>query len=643
MKKFITYRLCVVIMLSMVAIAALGFYFQVKMQKEWLRTNAVIRIEQVSQILEDNEEEIDRLTESLEEDYFIRAKAVAYIVQNYPQAMESQEEIEKVAALLQVDELHLFDTEGRIYAGSVPEYFNYTMNSGEQMQFFLPMLDDYSLKLCQGIEPNTAEGKLMQYLAIWREDHKGIVQIGMEPVRLLEAMKKNELSHIFSLITAPEGLTIFAVEPETGAVLGATDSSLVGQTLNGLGVDLSQAEQGADIFTAEVSGTKRYCVFQQVDDMLLGVSSTYDYLYGSLPENMILLVLGLCVLSMVIIFLIINMLDRFIIRGIHELIGGMKKISGGNLDYRVDVASVPEFVELSSSMNSMVLSLLENTNKFSLVFKNVDIPIAVYEYAPDMDRVLATSQIGDILMLPEAEVARILSNKKIFREKIEQICADPFDLENDIYVLRGDEERYLRIKFYEEESGTLGIIIDVTEETIEKQKVEFERDVDFLTGLSSRRAFYDSMGQIYSQPEVLKEAVLFMLDLDELKRINDTWGHEYGDRLLAKVGELLKECWTQDKLAARLGGDEFVLLLYGADSQRELADCIDSLSAQVTNAALRSPQNEPIPVSMSGGYVFSADFLEHYDQTISLADQTMYRAKKEYKGQFLKYENLNFQ
>ncbi|MCE2604307.1 hypothetical protein LH384_35025, partial [Pseudomonas aeruginosa] len=65
------------------------------------------------------------------------------------------------------------------------------------MKFFLPMLKDKSMQLCQEVTPNTAENKLMQYIAVWREDQKGIVQIGMEPIRLLEAMKKNELSHIF--------------------------------------------------------------------------------------------------------------------------------------------------------------------------------------------------------------------------------------------------------------------------------------------------------------------------------------------------------------------------------------------------------------------------------------------------------------
>lgn len=181
----------------MVMTALLGYYLQTKSAKEAMRTNSEIRFNQVSEVLKRNDTEIAELRENLKEDYFIRAKAAAYIVQNQPDVVGDLEEMRKIASLLQVDELHLFDTEGRLYAGSEPKYYDYTFRSGEQMQFFLPMLDDYSLQLCQEVTPNTAEGKMMQYVAVWREDHGGIVQIGMEPARLMAAMEKNELSYVF--------------------------------------------------------------------------------------------------------------------------------------------------------------------------------------------------------------------------------------------------------------------------------------------------------------------------------------------------------------------------------------------------------------------------------------------------------------
>lgn len=208
MKKRIAVRLCMVIIVSMCAVMILNYYLQVKSAKEVMATNSALRFNQIGEILEKNDAEMEILRGNLQEDYFIRARAAAYIVQNNPDVIGDLEETRKVAALLQIDELHFFDTEGRLFAGTDPQYYDYTFYSGEQMQFFLPMLEDHDLQLCQEVMPNTAESKMMQYIAVWREDHQGIVQIGMEPVRLLEAMEKNEISYIFNRMTTEKASCI---------------------------------------------------------------------------------------------------------------------------------------------------------------------------------------------------------------------------------------------------------------------------------------------------------------------------------------------------------------------------------------------------------------------------------------------------
>ena len=72
-------------------------------------------------------------------------------------------ELQKIANLMAVDEIHLLDENGYIYSGSVPKYFGYNFDSGEQMAYFKPMLTDKSLTMCQDVTPNTSEGKEMMY------------------------------------------------------------------------------------------------------------------------------------------------------------------------------------------------------------------------------------------------------------------------------------------------------------------------------------------------------------------------------------------------------------------------------------------------------------------------------------------------
>lgn len=641
MKRAVAVRLCAVIVVSMIATAVLSYYLQLKSAREVMYSNAELRINQVREILENNDAEIEKLKEDLQEDYFIRAKAAAYIAQNQPEVIGDLEETRKIAALLRVDELHFFDTEGRLFAGTEPKYFGYTFNSGTQMQFFLPMLEDTSLQLCQDVTPNTAEGKLMQYIAVWREDHQGIVQIGMEPVRLLEAMEKNELSHIFRLMTTENGITVFAVDRKSGLVAGATDSSLQGIGAAEFGLDLNDPalQDGKQSTEIVIGGERNYCVTEVVGDILIGISGTHEKLYQNVPANMGLIIFSLSFLSVIVIFLILRMLDKIMIQGIYGIVDGTKRIAAGDLDYRMKIEHTPEFAVLSSNLNHMVESLLDNTEKLSLVFQNVDIQAAVYEYNQDMKRVMATSQIGQILVMTEAELDSVLADRERFAEKIRQICSHPYAPEKEVYLIEreGETKRYVKIKSYQEERKTLGILVDVTEEIVEKQQIERERDVDLLTTLSTRRALFTQLDALLQAPGEMKNAVFLMTDLDNLKYVNDHWGHAFGDKLLKAVAKLLLDCDAPHKLAARLSGDEFVLVIYGADSEEELEGYLDCLYRRIRQAELVAPDGEHIGVSLSGGYLFYPEYTGTSRELLKLADDAMYLVKKSTKGRFSRY------
>lgn len=644
MKRAIAIRLCIVIIAAMLVTALLGYHLQVKSAKEAMIMNSELRFNQIAEILDKNDREIEALRENLKEDYFIRAKAAAYIVQNNPEVVDDLAEMRKIASLLQVDEFHLFDTGGRLYSGSEPKYYNYTFRSGEQMQFFLPMLENYDLQLCQEVTPNTAEGKMMQYAAVWREDHQGIVQIGMEPSRLMAAMEKNELSHIFSMMTTESGVTILAVDDMNGTVTGATDGRLVGEDARTFGLDLQDEglKDRAYVTELTIGGERNYSVVRRIDQVIVGVCCTYDKLYENVPANMALIILSLFLLFIVTVFLIMEMLDRYMIRGIRETVEGTKRIAAGDLDYILKIDNLPEFKVLSQNINQMVKSLLEATGKLSLVFQNVNVPIAVYEYNQDMKRVLATSKLGQILMIPEKKLRQALENRQLFAAMIHEICVDPLEGEKDVYVLKRWEVRYIRVRSYREGDKTLGIVVDVTEEIAEKRQIELERDIDLLTGLLTRRAFYRTMDLLFMEPQKLQTAMIVMMDLDNLKIVNDTWGHECGDRLLNAAADIFTGCFQDSevagKVAARLSGDEFVLFLYGEETEVKLEAFLHLLKERIREAVLVMPDCKPVLVSISGGCVFYPQTRGSYKDLLKLADETMYRVKKSGKDRIERYD-----
>ena len=104
----------------------------------------------------------------------------------------------------------------------------------------------------------------------------------------------------------------------------------------------------------------------------------------------------------------------------------------------------------------------------------------------------------------------------------------------------------------QEEQRRVGLVEDVTQSTLERLRIERERDYDLLTGLYSRRAFYQRAEQLFREPERLGQAALVMLDLDNLKRTNDRFGHDWGDQYIRQAGQCFASAVPKDALCARL-------------------------------------------------------------------------------------------
>ena len=634
MKKKIARRLSAIILATTFLTLTINFCIQIDNAKDNMIQSSKLKINQIKEILKKNDEDLSVLTDSLKEDYTIRAKAAAYVIQHRPEIISSQQEIEKIAALLQVDELHIFDKEGRIYAGTEPQYFGYTFHSGEQMEFFLPMLTDHSLELVQGITPNTAEGKLMQYTAVWQEDEKNIIQIGMEPIRLMKAMEKNELSYIFSMVTSEPGTTLLVADKNTGMISGSTDSKLVGFSLEDVGI-IPPSNVPADMgFPFQINNVPCFCVFDTYNDQLIGVLETETTLYEDVYPNMLSTGIYLILIALVTIIAILSQIDKYVIRGIDKISMNLNEITAGNLDTRVEVDTSPEFVELSRHINQMVESQLNTTEKLSHIFDTTDVPIGVFECTQGMNRVLVTRKVQTLLMLSDVEAAELFADKDAFERKLETIYTHIVSPYTDIYQLSKKPECYLQIMTFSDGMNITGIITDVTGSVLERRQLEHDRDYDLLTLLLNRRGFTRHMDNLFKTPQKLDDAVLLMVDMDHLKYINDNYGHAYGDAALQKIAALLKTCPSTNRVVARLSGDEFALFLYG-ETKEVLEKHIQEIHDRMLDASITILEEQTTDVRMSGGYIFYSDCHEGYSKMLGMADEAMYRAKKRRKYEFI--------
>ena len=192
------------------------------------QTTSNVLLDRMIAVIDKNESSEKQFVKSLKDDYIVRAKAISYIVDAKPEVEYDIDELQKIASLMSVDEIHLIDDTGTIYSGSIPKYFGYSFDSGEQMAFFKQMLKNYDLTLCQDVTPNTAEAKEMMYAITWNESKTHMVQVGITPKRLLKELKQNQISNVVADMPVYKGMEIYVVNSKTKKIEGATDQSKVG-------------------------------------------------------------------------------------------------------------------------------------------------------------------------------------------------------------------------------------------------------------------------------------------------------------------------------------------------------------------------------------------------------------------------------
>ena len=274
---------------------------------------------QISQVIDENQTELNAVKEDLRTTCILRARAAAHILQKEKRQIRNLNEINKIASLLEVDEIHIFDQEGTLYAGNEPKYYGYSFHSGNQMSFFLPMLEDKTLSLCQEVTPNTAEYKMMQYAACWLEDGSSIVQIGLDPERVVEQTKKNEISYVFSMFATDDGAMLLAMDTLHYLITGSTDPKLLGRTAGILNISRDQIKDWGKGFYCQINGQRQYCVFEKKGNMILGRMYDTQELFRGINESNLRLMVYLIVIALILIIAITQYLEKYIISSISEI------------------------------------------------------------------------------------------------------------------------------------------------------------------------------------------------------------------------------------------------------------------------------------------------------------------------------------
>ena len=176
-------------------------------------------------------------------------------------------------------------------------------------------------------------------------------------------------------------------------------------------------------------------------------------------------------------------------------------------------------------------------------------------------------------------------------------------------------------------TGCIGAGIDITERKKSEDQLRYQATHDALTGLANYREFVDKLEREVRRAERSNHVfALLLLDLDELKAINDKYGHLVGNRALKRLSEVIKDHSRATDLAARYGGDEFALVLIDADP-----GMANRIAQRVARAFREGRERPPLTVSI-GISVYPEDG-RTAPELLEAADRHLYKRKKAARAQ----------
>lgn len=401
-----------------------------------------------------------------------------------------------------------------------------------------------------------------------------------------------------------------------------------------------------------------------------------------------------------LVILLVSQFSLYLIRKnmvpLEALMKGIRSISANRFDIRLSVGTQDEFSEVADAFNNMstqignqIARLTTQAEIDQLILSRPSIDDIVNIALSGIERLIPCDWVGMALLSDEKSHNFQLKGRPFGEDHLSSVKSFTLSRQelqtainrNFVLVTETDDEFILHLRNISTIPHQCYLILPIlnvdglfallilgcdSEPPAEdiKQATEFSNRIavafsnaawedklyhqahfDLLTGLPNRMLLEDRLEQEISHALRSDDhiAVLF-LDLDRFKNVNDSLGHEFGDRLLKVMAKRLAKCLRQEDTIARLGGDEFIILVRGLHSlDRALATT--SLIAEKIIDEVNNPlmlEEHDIRMSASIGIAICPTDGSDKDTLLSNADSAMYHAKDMGRGNFQFYsERLN--
>ena len=367
------------------------------------------------------------------------------------------------------------------------------------------------------------------------------------------------------------------------------------------------------------------------------------------PTHFVLffLIMALAIIGIILI--------RYVFEAVSTTADFLKKATEGGekLSFNLHHEAV-ELNEISSSLNRMIErfektteslnetkeALHESEEKYHNILENIEEGYYEVDLAGNftffntaVSRILGYS-VDELKGMNNRQYMDKENSKKVFLDYSEVYRTGIPKKHSEAKIIKKDGEKvFVGISIsiirdsFGQPIGFRGIIHDISERKRLEEEIIALSITDHLTGLHNRRGFMTlAEHQLKIQERTKNWLVLLFADLDNMKWINDNFGHEKGDKALAEVASIFKDVFRKSDIIARIGGDEFAVLKIGASTKDfDIIECRLQNQIDIYNAI----ENRDYKISVSVGMACN-DPENPYsiDELMSRADASMYEQKR---------------
>lgn len=247
------------------------------------------------------------------------------------------------------------------------------------------------------------------------------------------------------------------------------------------------------------------------------------------------------------------------------------------------------------------LNILNSTPDISLVLTDYNMPV--------MNGLELTSEIRKTYSKNDLSIIAISSS---------------LDDDTTALFLKNGANDYIKKPFSKEEfSCRINNSIEALENI---HAITNHANRDFLTGLYNRRYFFANVSKYFEDALANSEPfAIAMIDIDHFKKINDTYGHDTGDKAINSLANILRANTSQNDIVSRFGGEEFCIALKNVSSDKAL-EIFETLREKVQNSVILSKNDEEIRFTISLGVAINYE--DTLEESINQADMLLYEAKQ---------------